>query len=80
MQVIDKRVQKLTTTFDDLAIGEAFQDEQGRLYIKTDLHAAMRYNEWDCVWYPDYSHEVGDLIIPLEVTYTINREEEKRND
>ncbi len=75
MIVIDRRGQELTTTFGDLAIGEAFQDEQDRLCIKTDLNAAMRYNDWDCVWYSDYSHEADELIIPLEVTYTIEREE-----
>ena len=74
MRVIDKRAPTLTITFGDLAIGEAFQDEQGRVCIKTDLSAAMRYNEWDCVWYSDYSHEADELIIPLEITYTIERE------
>ena len=74
MTVIDKRATPLTITFGDLAIGEAFQDEQGRVCIKTDLSAAMRYNDWDCVWYSDYSHEADELIIPLEVTYTIERE------
>ena len=74
MQVIDRRGQELTTTFGDLAIGEAFQDESGRMCIKTDLGAAMRYNDWECVWYSDYSHEADELIIPLEVTYTIERE------
>lgn len=77
MQVIDRRGQELTTTFGDLAVGEAFQDEQNRLCIKTDLKASMRYNDWDCVWYPDYSHDADELIIPLEVTYTIEREREE---
>ena len=74
MTVIDKRATPLTITFGDLAIGEAFQDEQGRVCIKTDLSAAMRYNECDGVWYSDYSHDVDEFIIPLEVTYTIERE------
>ena len=74
MQVIDRRGRELTTTFGELAVGEAFQDEQGRLCIKTDLSAAMRYNEWDCVWYSDYSHDADDLIIPLDITYTIENE------
>lgn len=76
MTVIDKRATPLTITFGDLAVGEAFQDEQNRMCIKTDLSAAMRYNEWDCVWYSDYSHEADDLIIPLKVTYTVEREEQ----
>lgn len=75
MTVIDKRATPLTITFGDLAVGEAFQDEQNRMCIKTDMGAAMRYNEWDGVWYSDYSHEANDLIIPLKVTYTVEREE-----
>lgn len=77
MKIIDKRATSPTITFGDLAIGEAFQDEQDRLCIKTDLGTAMRYNEWDGVWYTDYSHEAGDLIIPLEVTYTFERGEQE---
>ena len=74
MQLIDVREIPFTLTFGDLAIGEAFQDEQGRVCIKTELSAAMRYNECDGVWYLDYSHDVDEFIIPLEVTYTIERE------
>lgn len=78
MQVIDKRETSLTITFGDLAIGEAFQDEQNRVCIKTDLRAAMRYNEWDCVWYSDYSHEADERVLPLEVTYTFEREGDRK--
>lgn len=72
MQVIDRRGQKLTTTFGDLAVGEAFQDNDGDICIKTDIGAYMyyRYNDWVAMC----DIEADELIIPLEVTYTFERE------
>ena len=72
MQVIDKRGIPLATTFGDLAIGEAFQDNDGDICIKTDIGAYMycRYNDWVAM----YDIEADELIIPLEITYTIERE------
>ena len=72
MQVIDRRGQKLTTTFGDLAIGEAFQDNDGDMCIKTDIGAYMFYHYGDWIAANDLGED--DLIIPLEVTYTIERE------
>ena len=77
MQVIDRREQKLTTTFGELAIGEAFQDNDGDICIKTDIGAYMYwglYNEW----IPKYDLDSDDLIIPLEITYTFEREESRK--
>ena len=72
MQVIDRRGQKLTTTFADLDIGAAFQDEDGDICIKTDIGAYMywAYGEWIA----KYDIDADELIIPLEITYTIERE------
>lgn len=75
MNVIDKRAIPLTITFDDLAIGEAFQDEDGDMCIKTDIGAAIYWTgEY---WSTSYSYGGAELIIPLDITYTIER---KRGD
>ena len=73
MNVIDRRAIPLTVTFGDLAIGDAFQDCNGELGIKTDFGAAMLWYEEKEIWLPCYSYEEGELIIPLEVTYTFER-------
>ena len=72
MQVIDRRAIPLTTTFGDLAIGDAFQDNDGDMCIKTDIGAYMYYGYRE--WVPKYDLDADDLIIPLEITYTIERE------
>jgi hypothetical protein len=76
MQVIDKRGIPLTTTFGDLAIGEAFTDEDGDISIKTDVGAAIYWTgEY---WAPSYAYDGAELIIPLEVIYTFEREGSKK--
>ena len=72
MQVIDRRGTPLTTTFGDLAIGEAFQDNDDDICIKTDVNACMYYVYG--MWTPKYNLDADDLIIPLEITYTFERE------
>lgn len=72
MQVIDRRGIPLTTTFGDLDIGEAFQDNDGDMCIKTDIGAYMYWTDRE--WIPKYDLDVDDLIIPLDITYTIERE------
>lgn len=72
MQVIDRRETHLTTTFGDLAIGEAFQDNDGDISIKTDIGAAIYWTgEY---WSTSYAYSGDELIIPLDITYTIERE------
>lgn len=72
MQVIDRRGQKLTVTFGDLAIGDAFQDEDGDINIKTDIGSAIYWTgEY---WATSRAYGGNELIIPLEVTYTFERE------
>ena len=73
MTVVDKRAIPLTVTFGDLAIGDAFQDCDNNLGIKTDLCAAMVWHEEKEFWFPKYSYESDELIIPLEITYVVER-------
>ena len=73
MQIIDKRAIPLTVTFGDLAIGEAFQDNDGDLHVKTDVDATIYWDENQQQWFPYSSMHEKDLIIPLEVIYTFER-------
>ena len=74
MQVIDRRGKKLTVTFGDLAIGDAFQDDDGDINIKVGIGCSMY---WDGERWVDRHLDDDMLIIPLEVTYTFEREERK---
>lgn len=74
MQIIDKRGRKLTITFGDLAIGDAFQSEGNHICIKTDLGAVMYYDEDNRIWRTCYEYEEDDLILPLEITYMVESE------
>lgn len=76
MQIIDKRWISLTTTFGDLAIGEAFQDNDGDICIKTDVGTYM-YCTFDN-WISSCNLGEDELIIPLKVTYTIEREDSRK--
>ena len=72
MKLIDKRAIPLTVTFGDLAIGDAFQDEDGDINIKVDIGAAIYWTgEY---WSTSYAYSGDELIIPLDITYTIERE------
>ena len=71
MQVIDKRGVPLTTTFGDLAIGDAFQDIDDDINIKVGLGCAICWSGGQ--WIDRYIDD-DLLIIPLEVTYTFERE------
>jgi hypothetical protein len=73
MKIIDKRAIPLTVTFGDLAVGEAFQDHDGDLHIKTDTYTSMYWDEHQQQWFSYSSMHEDDLVIPLEVTYTIER-------
>ena len=72
MKVIDRRVTPLTHTFDELNIGDAFQDDDGDICIKTDNNSAIY---WTGSRWALHTAFCGDeLILPLEVTYTFERE------
>ena len=72
MQVIDRRGIPLTTTFGDLAIGDAFQDDDEDICIKTDVGAAIYWTGHH--WATSRAYDGDELILPLEVTYTFERE------
>ena len=73
MKMIDKRAIPLNVTFGDLAIGDAFQDCNDELAIKTDGGTAMLWYEEKRIWIPKYSYDEDELIIPLEITYVVER-------
>lgn len=73
MKLIDKRATPLNVTFGDLAIGDAFQDCNNELGIKTDLYMAMIWHEKKEYWFPRNSYDTDELILPLEITYVIER-------
>lgn len=73
MKLIDKRAIPLNVTFGDLPIGDAFQDECHNLAIKTDFSAAMIWDEIEEIWRPSYSYDGDELIIPVEITYVVER-------
>lgn len=73
MKLIDKRAIPLNVTFGDLAIGDAFQDCNNELAIKTEVGAAMLWYEEKGIWIPRYNYEEDELIIPLEITYVVER-------
>lgn len=74
MTVIDNRRKNITTTFGNLAIGEAFLSEEGEFCIKTDIGAAM---EWKGYWHPVYYYSAYEEVTPLEVTYSFTNKEGK---
>ena len=73
--LIDKRTIKLDTTFDDLEIGDFFQDTSNCIWMKTGGCSALLYCDGRWV---SYHVEKDWLVIPLKVTITIEREEEKK--
>jgi hypothetical protein len=75
MQVIDRRGMPLNTTIGDLAIGEAFTDDDGDINIKVGIGCAMYWNGER--WMDRHIYE-DMLIIPLEVTYTFEREKGRK--
>ena len=71
MRIIDKRTSPLTVTFGDIAIGEAFQDHEGDIHIKTDLGTSIYWDERLQLWQAYHSMSENDSVMPLEITYTI---------
>lgn len=72
MQVIDRRGTPLTTTFDDLNIGDAFQYEDDDICIKTNVDSFIYWT--GSRWESRVAFSGDELILPLEVTYTFERE------
>lgn len=73
MQVIDNRAKKVYTTFGDLGLGDAFQDSDGDICIKTDPGTAIYWAGG--YWAYHNALDSEELILPLEITYLIERKE-----
>ena len=71
--VIDKRAIPLTHTFDELVIGECYQDTNNKLCMKIGHNSKMFYNEEERTWQPSICLDRDELIIPLKTTITIER-------
>ena len=76
MTVIDNRATPSGRTFGDLAIGEAFQDDDGDICIKTTIDSAIYWTGRYWAVHDVFSSD--KLILPLEVTYTIEREDGRK--
>ena len=75
MTVNDRTGVPLTTTFGDIAIGDAFIDDDGDINIKTDVGAAIYWTgEY---WATSCAYSGNEPIIPLEATYTFERKREE---
>lgn len=75
MQVIDNRVEKVYIAFDELELGDAFQDSDGDICIKTEAFSAIYWTGDRWTEHPTFSSD--ELIIPLEITYLIGRKEQE---
>ena len=73
MQVIDKRADPICTTFGELNIGDAFEDCEGDICIKTDIGMVIFWDENQQEWGSSGAFLPDDLVIPLEVIYTFER-------
>lgn len=73
MKMIDERAIPSTVAFGDLAIGDAFQDKDYDINIKTGINTSIYWIEdhWATLSIRD-----EELVIPLEVTYVVKRREE----
>lgn len=76
MQVIDRRGTPLTITFGDLNIGDAFQDDDDDICIKTDVGAAIYWTGSHWAYHAAFAGD--ELILPLEVTYIFEREDGRK--
>lgn len=72
MELIDKRDIPLTTKFEDLLIGDCYQDDEGNICIKTGYDRCIYYNIEMSVWL-SASENTNELIIPLKATITVER-------
>ena len=72
MKVIDERALSTNTTFGDIAIGEAFQDADGDICIKTSIGSYMYFNTLGEEWIDKYDLDENETVIPLEITYEVD--------
>ena len=71
-ELIDKRGIPLTHTFNDLKVGECYQDTDNNICMKIGWDRRMIY--LDGKWRLSSLTEKDQLVIPLKTTITIERE------
>lgn len=71
MKVIDNRKDGNFVRFGDLAIGEAFADDDGDVHIKTDIGATMYWDADEKIWKPYNSAREDDSVAPVNISYVI---------
>ena len=71
-ELIDKRGIPLTHTFNDLQIGECYQDTDNNICMKIGWDRRMIYLDGE--WRPSSLTEREQLVIPLKTTIIIERE------
>jgi hypothetical protein len=74
MELIDKRGILLTTTFDDLYIGDCYQDDEDHICIKTSRDRCIYFDTAVGQWRSSFEN-LDELIIPLKATITVERSE-----
>ena len=74
MKVIDNRATLLTVTFDDLLIGDCYQDDEGNICIKTSRDRCMYFDADEGEW-RTVGEDLDALIIPLQATIIVERSE-----
>lgn len=68
-RLIDKRGKPLTHTFNDLKIGECYQDTDNNICIKIGWDKRMIYSSGE--WCPSTLIDREQLVLPLKTTITI---------
>ena len=71
MKLIDKRETKQTIPFDNLNIGDCYQDKDGYICIKTGFDRCMYLD--DSGGWSTTSESRDAAIIPLKATITVER-------
>ncbi len=71
-ELIDKRGIPLTQTFNDLKIGECYQDTDDNICMKIGWDRRMIYLSGE--WRPSTFADREQLVIPLKTTITIERD------
>ena len=72
MELIDKRGTALTTTFNDLHIGDCYQDDADNICIKTNRDGCIYFDTAVGQWRSAFEN-LDEPIIPLKATITVER-------
>lgn len=70
MEVIDKRSTPSTTTFEDLLIGDCYQDDGDNVCIKTNYDRCIYYDAIAGQWC-SAGESLDSVVTPLKATITI---------